>query len=143
MVSRVTVEHLSSIDVNQLNRLGAFSGVTMEFPFMSLRTWRYLMLYHPPNWPKERLPQRISISWTRCHFGYGWRPWFLCACGRRWWVACRAQASTFFALKSRQPNNVRTGMFVPVMAPSQLRWGFSLRLTNAAICAAGCGRPLA
>jgi hypothetical protein len=82
MVSRVAVERLSSIDVNQLNRLGAFSGVPMEFPFMSVKTWRYLMRYHPPNWPKER-PQRIPISWTRCHFGYGWRPWFLCACGRR------------------------------------------------------------
>jgi hypothetical protein len=50
-MSRVVVERLSFIDVNELNHLGAFSGAPMEFPFMSVKTWRYLMLYHPPNWP--------------------------------------------------------------------------------------------
>jgi hypothetical protein len=77
-MSRITVESLPHIDVNELNRLGAFAR-PMEYPFMGLRTWRYLIEYrHSEDW----LPQRIPVQWTYCHFG-GWRPWLTCLCGSR------------------------------------------------------------
>ncbi len=78
---RITVESLSSIDVNELNRLGAFMR-RMEYPFMGLRTSRHLLEYRGPKWPADRPPQQIPIQWTRCTFG-GSRPWFTCLCGRR------------------------------------------------------------
>jgi hypothetical protein len=78
MSRRITVESLPHIDVNELNRLGAFAR-PMEYPFMGLRTSRYLIEYqHPRNWA----PQRIPIQWTRCTYG-GARPWFTCLCSRR------------------------------------------------------------
>jgi hypothetical protein len=81
MSRRITVESLPHIDVNELNRLGAFAR-PMEYPFMELLTSRYLIEYRPHTWPEGRPSQRIRIQWTHCHFG-GWRPWFTCLCGRR------------------------------------------------------------
>jgi hypothetical protein len=79
-MSRIIVESLGHIDVNELNRLGAFAR-PMYYPFMSLRTSRHLIEYHPDTWG-DRQPQRIRVQWTYCHFG-GWRPWMTCLCGRR------------------------------------------------------------
>ena len=81
MSRRITVESLPHIDVNELSRLGAFAR-PMEFPFMALRTSRYLVEYRPQSWPADRLPRQIQIQWTWCTYG-GWRPWFTCLCGRR------------------------------------------------------------
>ena len=80
-MSRITVETLSCVDVNELNRLGAFK-CPMEYPFMGLRTSPHLIEYRGPNWPLDRPPQQISIQWTRCTYG-GVRPWLTCLCGRR------------------------------------------------------------
>ena len=75
------VESLSFLDVNELNRLGAFAR-PMIFPWMALKTSRHLMEYRPDTWREGRPPQRIPIQWTRCRFG-GSRPWMTCLCGRR------------------------------------------------------------
>jgi hypothetical protein len=80
-MSRIIVESLANIDVNELNRFGAFAR-PMIFPFMALQTSRYLIEYHPETWGSDRPPQRIRVQWTYCHFG-GWRPWMTCLCGRR------------------------------------------------------------
>ena len=81
MGRRITVETLSCISVNDLNRLGAFVG-PREFPFLGLRTAPQLIEYRGPKWPIDRPPQRIPIQWTRCNYG-GKRPWLTCLCGRR------------------------------------------------------------
>jgi hypothetical protein len=81
MGRRIAVESLPYIDVNELNRLGAFAR-PMEYPCMALRTSRNLIKYRPQTWPADLPPQRIPIQWTYCHFG-GWRPWMTCLCGRR------------------------------------------------------------
>jgi hypothetical protein len=78
MSRRITVESLPHIDVNELNRLGAFAR-PMEYPFMGLRTSRYRIEYQHS---KNLLPQHFLIQWTYCHFG-GLRPWFICVCGKR------------------------------------------------------------
>ena len=78
MSRRITVESLPHIDVNELNRLGAFAR-PMEYPFMGLRTSRYRIEYRHSE---DLLPQHFPIQWTYCHFG-GWRPWFICVCGKR------------------------------------------------------------
>jgi hypothetical protein len=80
MSRRRLVESLAHIDVNELNRLGAFAR-PMFYPFMALKTSRYVIEYHPETWG-DRLPQRIRVQWTYCGFG-GWRPWMTCLCGRR------------------------------------------------------------
>lgn len=80
-MSRIIVDTMSNIDVNELIRLGAFKRPT-AFPFMGLRTSQYLIEYRGPNWPADRPPQQIRIQWTRCKYG-GARPWFTCLCGRR------------------------------------------------------------
>jgi hypothetical protein len=77
---RIIVESLAHIDVNELNRLGAFVR-PMFYPFMALKTSRYLIEYHPETWG-DRPPQRIRVQWTYCHFN-GYRPWMTCLCGRR------------------------------------------------------------
>ena len=95
MSRRITVESLPCIDVNELNRLGAF-GCPMEYPFLGLRTSPQLIEYRDPKWPVDRPPQRIPIQWTRCTLG-GSRPWLTCLCGRRVgklyrgsaWLGCR------------------------------------------------------
>jgi hypothetical protein len=81
MSRTITVESLSFIDVNELNRLGAFSR-PMEYPYMGLRTSRTLIEYQGPKWSPGRPPQQIPIQWTRCTYG-GARPWFTCLCGKR------------------------------------------------------------
>jgi hypothetical protein len=81
MRRRNSVESLSFIDVNELNRLGAFAH-PMVFPFMGLRTSRNLIEYQGPKWSSGRPPQQIPIQWTRCTYG-GARPWFTCLCGKR------------------------------------------------------------
>ena len=94
-MSRITVESLSCVDVNELNRLGAFK-CPMEYPFMGLRTSRHLIEYCGPNWPVDRPPQQIRIQWTGCTYG-GSRPWLTCLCGKRVgklyrgsaWLGCR------------------------------------------------------
>ena len=94
-MSRLTVESLSHIDVNELSRLGAFEH-PMEFPFMGLQTSRHVIEYRGTKWPVDRPPQQIPIQWTRCTFG-GERPWFVCPCGERVgklyrgnaWLGCR------------------------------------------------------
>jgi hypothetical protein len=80
-MSRIIVESLSNIDVNELNRLGAFA-CRMEYPFMGLRTSPHLIEYRGREWRLDRPPQQIPIQWTRCTYG-GARPWFTCLCGRR------------------------------------------------------------
>jgi hypothetical protein len=80
--SRPTVESLSPLDINDLNRIGAFSGHSMTTFYKGLRTSRRLVEYRNSRWPKDRPPQRIPIQWTRCNYG-GVRPWFICPCGRR------------------------------------------------------------
>jgi hypothetical protein len=110
MSRRITVESLSYIDVNDLNRLGAFAH-PMQYPFMGLRTSRDLIEYRGPKWPENRPPQQIRIQWTRCTYG-GARPWFTCLCGRRVgklyrgsaWLGCRlcAEATYESQRKSRK-----------------------------------------
>jgi hypothetical protein len=80
-MSRLVVEELPNLDVNHLNRLGAFEGRKL-FPAMALRTSRDLVEYRPDNWPPYRPTQQIPIQWTRCNYG-GKRPWFTCLCGKR------------------------------------------------------------
>ncbi len=80
MSRRMIVESLGHVDVNELNRLGAFAR-PMHFPFMALKTSRYVIEYHPETWG-DRLPQCIRVQWTYAGFG-GWRPWMTCLCGRR------------------------------------------------------------
>jgi hypothetical protein len=79
---KITVERLSHIDVNELHRLGAFTEVTLWFPFMRIRTNRWVVEYFHARSPADRPPQRIPIQWTNCTFG-GARPWLMCLCGRR------------------------------------------------------------
>ena len=45
MSRRIAVESLSNIDVNELNRLGAFV-CPLDFPFLGLRTSRNLIEYY-------------------------------------------------------------------------------------------------
>jgi hypothetical protein len=80
-MSRIVVESLSNVNVNELNGLGAFE-CPMEFPFMGLKTSRNVIEYHGANWRIGRPPQLIPIQWTSCTYG-GARPWFTCLCGRR------------------------------------------------------------
>jgi hypothetical protein len=85
MSRKITVEQLSSVDVNLLNKNGAFNGSApdwvMRFPFLGVRTSRFLIEFRDSNWPPDRPPQRIPIKWTRCFRTL--RPWFLCQCGQR------------------------------------------------------------
>lgn len=110
MSRRITVECLSCINVNDLNRLGAFAR-PMEYPFLGLRTSPDLIEYRGPKWSVDRPPQEIPIQWTRCTYG-GARPWFTCPCGRRVgklycgsaWLGCRhcAEAGYESQRKSRK-----------------------------------------
>jgi hypothetical protein len=110
MSRKITVESLLCIDVNDLNRRGAFAR-PMEFPFMGLRTSQHLIEYRGPKWPADRPPQHIQVQWTRCTYG-GARPWLTCLCGRRVgklyrgsaWLGCRhcAEATYESQRKSRR-----------------------------------------
>lgn len=102
MSRKITVESLSHIDINELNRLGAFAR-PMEFPFLGLRTSLRLIEYRGPKWPTDRPSQRIPIQWTHCNYG-GSRPWLTCLCGRRVgklyrgsaWLGCRQCAEATY-----------------------------------------------
>src|SRR3974390_2190349 len=82
---KITVEQLSSVDINILNKNGAFKGSAPDgvprFPLLGLRTSRFLIEYRDSNWPPDRPPQRVPIQWTRCFRTL--RPWFICQCRRR------------------------------------------------------------
>ena len=85
MSRKITVERLPTVDVNVLNKNGAFNGSAsdwvMRFPFLGLRTSRFLTEYRDSSWPPDRPPQRIPMQWSRCFSKR--RPWFVCQCGRR------------------------------------------------------------
>jgi hypothetical protein len=106
-MSRITVETLSNIDVNELNRLGAFAR-PMEYPFRGLRTSPSLIEYRSQGSPTDRPPQRIPIQWTWCKYG-GARPWLMCQCGRRvgklyygnGFLGCRHCAGATYASQRR------------------------------------------
>jgi hypothetical protein len=71
----------SALDVNQLNRTGAFSGPGMWFPFRRLKTFRDRLEI---SWPdKTKPPVIILVEYTGLYLG-GSRPWFMCPrCQRR------------------------------------------------------------
>jgi len=68
-----------TLDVNQLNRTGAFAQ-PMIYPLRRLKTFPdHIKL----NFRDRARPAQITpIERTDMHFG-GTRPWFVCACGRR------------------------------------------------------------
>jgi hypothetical protein len=81
------IEKHSSIDVNELNRLGAFGRTTIAYPHVGLRVPSLFMMCTnysavEVQFAKDRQWQSITVRWTRCHFG-GQRPWLECPCGRR------------------------------------------------------------
>lgn len=107
MSSKITVESLYCLDVNDLNRLGAFAH-PMEYPFLGLRASRHLIEYRSQSWPTDRPPQRIQVQWTPCTYG-GARPWLMCLCGRRVgklyrgsaWLGCRQCAEAAYESQRR------------------------------------------
>jgi hypothetical protein len=107
MSRRITVENLSHIDVNELNRLGAFRA-RMEFPFLGLRTSSHAIEYRGPSWSPDRPSQLIPIQWTPCNYG-GRRPWLVCLCGKRAgklyrgsaWLGCRQCADVVYESQKR------------------------------------------
>ena len=81
------IENHSSIDVNELNRLGAFGRATIAYPYVGLRLPSLSIMRTnysaiEVQFAKDKRWQSITIRWTRCHFG-GQRPWLECPCGRR------------------------------------------------------------
>ena len=66
-----------TLDVNQLNRTGAFSR-PMHYPLRRLKTFPD----HIEINFRDRPPLVLLIERTHLHLG-GSRPWFVCACGRR------------------------------------------------------------
>jgi len=84
----LTVEKLGvdCIDVRELRSAGLLEGswVTLRplarWPdVVKMRAARYAILLEFEN---RVTPQRIPVSWTRCHYG-GTRPWLHCLCERR------------------------------------------------------------
>jgi hypothetical protein len=152
MSPRITVESLSFIDANQLNRLGAFAG-PMDYPFLGLRTSRHLVEYRGSKWSARRPPQQIRIQWTRCTYG-GERPWFICPCGERVgklyrgsaWLGCRHCAEAIYESQRKSPKGrlhlkatrirARLGDYgVPASTPFRLgHQGCSVRLTVVSKC---------
>jgi hypothetical protein len=55
MSRKITVECLPTVVVNVLNKNGAFNGSSsdwvMRFPFLGLRTSRFLTEYRDSSWP--------------------------------------------------------------------------------------------
>lgn len=82
-----TVEKFSSFDVHDLHRMGALREPLVSLPLVSFH-WPGLVRLTANKWHVDvehrcGATQRISLVWTRCHFG-GWRPWFRCdGCNRR------------------------------------------------------------
>jgi hypothetical protein len=87
---RLTVEKLAvdCLDVRELQRAGIFKDHWVTLPMVSLRWPRIekMRAYRDLIQLKFRnqvVPQRIRVSWTRCHYG-GARPWLHCTfCERR------------------------------------------------------------
>ena len=76
------------LDVGTLRRLGILGDTrrtwtAFRWPdIATIRGNRCLIELEMPR--KASLPQQIRVSWTRCHLGYGWRPWLHCPhCQRR------------------------------------------------------------
>ena len=85
---KTTVEKLGGdcLDVGTLRRFGFFgdtqrSWSAFRWPDIALiRADRYSLELEMPR----KAPQQIRVSWTRCRFGWGLRPWLHCPnCQRR------------------------------------------------------------
>jgi hypothetical protein len=82
-----TVEKFGAFDVHVLHRAGALREAQVSFPWASLK-WPGLFRVRANRWRVDvefrcGASQRITVVWTRCHFGGG-RPWFICErCNRR------------------------------------------------------------
>jgi hypothetical protein len=82
-----TVEKFGSFDVHDLHRAGALREALVSFLWVSFR-WPGMVRLEANRWRVDvelrcGASQRISVVWTRCHFGGG-RPWFICVgCNRR------------------------------------------------------------
>jgi hypothetical protein len=79
--SHGTVEKFQCFDVHQLHRIGALREPLVSLPYCSF-TWPGLVRVTANRWRvdvtfREGALQRITLTWTRCHFG-GWRPWLIC-----------------------------------------------------------------
>lgn len=86
---RSTIEKFGGdcLDVGTLRRLGLFGDTRCTWePFCSpdivkIRADRYSIEL---IMPRKASPQQIRLSWTRCHFNWGLRPWLHCpGCERR------------------------------------------------------------
>jgi hypothetical protein len=81
---KTTIEKLSGgcLDVGALRRFGIFgdtrrSWSAFRWPDIAvIRADRYSLELEMPR--KACVPQQIRVSWTRCHFGRGLRPWLHC-----------------------------------------------------------------
>jgi hypothetical protein len=85
---KTTIEKLGGdcLDVGVLRRFGLFgdkrcSWSALRWPDITkIRADRYSLELELPR----KIPQQIRVSWTRCHFGWGLRPWLHCPyCERR------------------------------------------------------------
>jgi hypothetical protein len=83
-----TIEKLGGdcLDVGTLRRFGLFgdkrnSWSAFRWPDITkIRADRYSLELEMPR----KVSQQIRVSWTRCHFGWGLRPWLHCPfCQRR------------------------------------------------------------
>jgi hypothetical protein len=85
---KITIEKLGGdcLDIGTLRRLGIFgerrrTWSTFRWPdIATMRADRYSIELEMPR----KVSQQIRVSWTRCHFGWGLRPWLHCPyCQRR------------------------------------------------------------
>jgi hypothetical protein len=85
---RTTIEKLGGdcLDVGTLRRLGIFGNTrrswsAFRWPDIAvIRADRYSLELEMPR----KVSQQIRVSWTRCRFGWGLRPWLHCPfCQRR------------------------------------------------------------
>ena len=85
---KTTVEKLAGdcLDVGVLRRFGLFRDKRRSWSALrwaditKIRADRYSIELETPR----KVPQEIRVSWTRCHFGWGVRPWLHCPyCQRR------------------------------------------------------------
>jgi hypothetical protein len=85
---RATIEKCGGdcLDVGTLRRLGIFGERRRTWSSLrwaditTIRADRHLIELEMPR----KVPQQIRVSWTRCHFGWGLRPWLHCPhCQRR------------------------------------------------------------
>ena len=87
MTRHHTVENFQSFDVHDLHRVRALEDNLVSFPLVSFR-WPGIVGLKTNRWHVDvefrgGATQRVSLVWTRCHFGRG-RPWFICVrCDQR------------------------------------------------------------